>query len=272
MVNSFQSAGNPRIAERRCCWRERVLFPPAELGDDRQATVLNISQNGLALHTVTELIDDELPKIRFRFSVQAKGRVAWRTDSKKEAGIEFVDLSDEVRDQIQAWIFWTSGTIGTSCEKAEHSERVKIRSKFTIPVLIPETLDLTPENRSHCSLFTVGRSPAEAQGGRTALNNAEVKNTARGFGNALPLVGFSVAAAFFLSTFLPLTYHLQKIWGNQKASEVTLVPKQHAVSSASSAIAPATPEPSLELASFVLQVGAMVHEENAYKLASRYAK
>jgi hypothetical protein len=59
MVNSFQSAGNPRIAERRCCWRERVLFLPAELGDDNRATVLNISQNGLALHAATGLMDDK---------------------------------------------------------------------------------------------------------------------------------------------------------------------------------------------------------------------
>src|SRR5208283_3322895 len=134
MVNSFQSGGNPHIAERRFCWRERLLFPRAELGDDNRGIVLNISRNGLALQADAELNDDDLPEIRFRFSpslpwVEAKGRIAWRSASKKEAGIEFTGLSDEVRDQIETWISW-SVPIGfremkVSFEQSKHFEERK---------------------------------------------------------------------------------------------------------------------------------------------------
>jgi hypothetical protein len=65
MINSFQSGGNPRIAERRFYWRERVSFPRAELGDNNRGIVLNISENGLALRAAAELIDDEFAKDSF---------------------------------------------------------------------------------------------------------------------------------------------------------------------------------------------------------------
>jgi hypothetical protein len=164
MVNSFQPGGNPRIAERRIYWRERLLFPRAELGGNNRGIVPNINQNGLALQTVTELIDDELPTIRFQFSpslrwVEAKGRIAWRSASKKEAGIEFTGLSDEVRNQIQTWISWMSAPIEFpetegSFEQAEHFEKRKAgpETRSTNPDLVPQVVDLTFP--FHCALHT----------------------------------------------------------------------------------------------------------------------
>src|SRR5271166_1919451 len=166
MVNSFQPGGFPRISERRICCRERLLFPRAELGDDNRGIVLNISQNGLALQADTELVYDDLPEIRFRFSpslpwVEVRGRIAWRSASKKEAGIEFIGLSDEVRDQIETWISWASPAIQfpNAKELFENAKQFKKRktsseTRRTSPDLVPEVVDLLPEKESEGSFFS----------------------------------------------------------------------------------------------------------------------
>jgi len=58
---------------------------------------------------LADLIDDTLAKIRFRDSqlrtlVEASERIAWRSDAKKVAGVEFIGLSEEAGKKIQTWI------------------------------------------------------------------------------------------------------------------------------------------------------------------------
>ena len=117
MPNTFQSSGNLPLSERRVHPRQRVLFSCADLGEDNGGIVLNLSEGGLALETVGELLDDELLKMRFQISrspawIEARGRIIWRSDSGKTAGVEFIDLSPQARKQIQRWISLTSETGG----------------------------------------------------------------------------------------------------------------------------------------------------------------
>jgi hypothetical protein len=67
--------------------------------------------------------------------------------------------------------------------------------------------------------------------------------------------------------FLVTSYRLRQISHDQKDSELKATPKEFALSSTRSAIPTANPKPSLQLPFFVLQVGAMVHEENANALS-----
>jgi len=113
VADKHQSNETSLLSERRIQVRQRVLLSCLELGEDNGGIVLNISQGGLALQAIAELIDDESPKMRFQLSqsqtwVEAKGRIAWRSDSKKAVGVEFIALPDEAREQIQAWIFLAS--------------------------------------------------------------------------------------------------------------------------------------------------------------------
>lgn len=110
MIVSSESNPNSYGAERRSCGRQRVLFSSVVLNEGNCGRVLNISPNGLALQTDTELVGQEFP-FRFKFSpslawVEAKGRVAWRNDSKNVVGIEFISLTDEVQRQIRTWMDW----------------------------------------------------------------------------------------------------------------------------------------------------------------------
>jgi hypothetical protein len=80
-----------------------------ELVEGNGGIVLNISEGGLAVQAAMPLVDDQLPRMRFRFSsaqnwIETSGVIAWRSESKKLVGVKFVDLSDEARAQIEEWI------------------------------------------------------------------------------------------------------------------------------------------------------------------------
>jgi TonB family protein len=98
--------------------RERRLqtrTTPASLayvtfGDTNGGIVLNISETGMAV-AVTDLlvVDDYLPRIRIqlpssRQSIEISAQIVWLAESKKGAGIRFVDLTADARNQISNWI------------------------------------------------------------------------------------------------------------------------------------------------------------------------
>lgn len=80
-----------------------------ELTDNNAGMILNISETGIAVQAVQVVTCDSFEQMRFRLPrteerIEAAGRLAWQIRSKKEAGIEFVDLPAETRAQISAWI------------------------------------------------------------------------------------------------------------------------------------------------------------------------
>jgi hypothetical protein len=121
MANTFQSSGNPHISERRMCWRQKVFFSRVELGENNRGDLLNLSPSGLALKAVEELTDDELPNIRFQLSqapawIEAKGRIAWRDDSKKVAVRNYlIRIFDKlgISSRVELVLYAFSGSEGT---------------------------------------------------------------------------------------------------------------------------------------------------------------
>jgi TonB family protein len=80
-----------------------------ELGGTNGGIVLNISETGMAVAVGDPLVDDNLPSIRFLLpssgqSIEISAQIVWLAESKKRAGIRFVDLTAEARNQISNWI------------------------------------------------------------------------------------------------------------------------------------------------------------------------
>lgn len=68
-----------------------------ELSDDNGGLILNISEDGLAVQAVQVVSAEQLSRMRFRLpktsvSIEATGKLVWQLRSKKEAGIQFVDI------------------------------------------------------------------------------------------------------------------------------------------------------------------------------------
>jgi TonB family protein len=80
-----------------------------DIGPDNGGIVLNISEGGLAVHAVSVLLPE--PEIALRIQLprstkrlEARAKVAWTTGSKKDAGVEFIDLPEEARLEIREWL------------------------------------------------------------------------------------------------------------------------------------------------------------------------
>jgi TonB family protein len=126
-----------------------------QLDDTNGGTVLNISETGMAVAAADPLVLDEyLPCIRFQIpsssqSIEIAAQIVWLAESKKSAGIRFVDLTAEARDQISNWI-------------ASEKPAPELEGLTPAPVesLIPATLEsfpeepiesVFPEQNQHCS-------------------------------------------------------------------------------------------------------------------------
>jgi protein TonB len=111
-----------------------------ELGGTNGSFVLNISETGMAIAAAdTLVVDDELPLIRFQSpssgqSIEVSAQIVWLAESKKSAGIQFVDLTAEARNQISNWI-----SFETSPPEFEGLTPAPVES------LIPATLECFPE-------------------------------------------------------------------------------------------------------------------------------
>lgn len=109
MTNRSQPSGSLGSSERRSHRRQHVLLSWVELENHNVGTVLDVSERGLAIHTVSSIPSVPCLQIRFQLSqsdawVEALGRIKWVHDSKHAAGMEFVDLPSESHVLLEAWI------------------------------------------------------------------------------------------------------------------------------------------------------------------------
>ncbi len=295
MSAPVDSKGNP-YTDRRSDRRQRVLFSSVVISEGNHGRVLDISPKGMALQTDSELVRDESPNFRFKFSptlawVAASGRIVWRNKSKHVVGIEFIGLTDEVHKQIQTWMDSKKDLNGIGAVILGPAPAPTTVSASATSVLVSpasNSVDLSAENRNQDSIVTPAvRSHVELKHAPIAAKSARDERIAGGIGKPLRLVGLALAALLLLSVFLPRALHLQKSGNSQKSREILTPAPNPPVSSAQvtpsrqpiaspppvpSSKNPSVPssdrKPSLDVPPFVLQVGAMVHEENANALAN----
>jgi cell division septation protein DedD len=119
MVAPLNSTSNPHSTERRSCERQTVLFSSVFISEKVRGRVLNISRSGLALETEYGVVDDEYTNLRFQFSprmpwVEARGRVAWKNNTKNMVGIQFTDVTEVAQKEIESWIELRRELLGAS--------------------------------------------------------------------------------------------------------------------------------------------------------------
>jgi TonB family protein len=110
MFNKSQDAATSlSIAERRLhARRNDMSLAYVEIGDSNGGIVLNISEGGLVLTAAEPLPQDSLLLMRFQLPgskdwIEATGKIIWISESKREAGVRFVDISQDARDRIRDW-------------------------------------------------------------------------------------------------------------------------------------------------------------------------
>jgi hypothetical protein len=78
-------------------------------GESNGGMVLNVSDDGMAISMAIPVGDEAYSSLYVRMnglaqSIEVRGRMAWTTKSKKRAGIQLVDVSDEQRGHIREWL------------------------------------------------------------------------------------------------------------------------------------------------------------------------
>src|ERR1700736_3819104 len=109
-TSTQQFPGQTQIHERRLHPRvlPRTLIYVA-CGESNGGMVLNVSDDGIAISMAISVGDEAYSNLHVRMnglaqSIEVHGRMAWTTKSKKRAGIQLVDVSDEQRGQIRDWL------------------------------------------------------------------------------------------------------------------------------------------------------------------------
>jgi len=140
MSNTPKDAGSMlRIADRRLHVRRRVIsLAYVELSENNGGIILNISEGGLVVTAAAPLGEDRMPRMRFQLPgsndwIEASGEIAWISQSKREAGIRFVDLTAENRNRIREW--FSSQSPGVEL----HRERGGVRGKDGRLLEMPNT-------------------------------------------------------------------------------------------------------------------------------------
>lgn len=285
MTASLDSKGNPYIPDRRSDRRQRVLFSSVVMRDADCGWLLDISPKGFALQTGSELVGDEFPNFRFKFLptlawVEARGRIVWRNNSKNVVGIEFIDLTDEVHKQIQTWMDSKKELAGIGAVILGPTPTPATVSALANSVLVSpasDPVDLSAENRSPGPILTPVRYLSETRAtGKSAVD----KNIAGGANKVLWLIALGLVATLLITSPLLRRLHLRKLSNSQKTTEMARAPQPPTfpvqpvppAQPVPSTVRPSVPRSngrsSLNGPAFVVQVGAMIHQENANAFAA----
>jgi hypothetical protein len=78
------------------------------LGQENGGIIIDLSEQGIAVRAAMP-IHEEILVLLFQLEgskdwIQTRGRVVWQKDASKSAGIQFVDVSDTMRNVIENWI------------------------------------------------------------------------------------------------------------------------------------------------------------------------
>jgi hypothetical protein len=78
------------------------------LGQENGGIIIDLSEEGVAVRAAMPIHEDT-PVLLFQLEgskdwIQTRGRVVWQRDASKSAGIQFVDISEAMRNVIDNWI------------------------------------------------------------------------------------------------------------------------------------------------------------------------
>ena len=80
-----------------------------DLGSENGGFPINISEDGMAFQGIKPLEQDQEICVKFKLDgidemVTATARIVWLTETRKGGGLQFIDLPEASRRQINEWI------------------------------------------------------------------------------------------------------------------------------------------------------------------------
>jgi TonB family protein len=152
LLGNFSSDANRRIHPRH---RIRSLAY-VELGENNGGIVLNIGEGGFAVRAAEAITEDSLPQMKFQTHSSAKqliasGEIVWTGNSRKEAGVRFVDLPEEALGEIKMWISEEQSPVNFKKPVMSVSRRTSGKNVSTIESVVntPESNEIIENSEPH---------------------------------------------------------------------------------------------------------------------------
>jgi TonB family protein len=146
--------------------RQRVRRSPlaltcVTLDETDVGIVANISETGMRLTSAQPLGGNCFSQISIRLpqlygAIETRAEIVWITASKKEAGVQFVDLPTEVREQIRMWVSLARGNREAQATN-EHPRNVEDGFSRVVPVAAMSPCPASGESVSPSRTLTEAR-------------------------------------------------------------------------------------------------------------------
>ncbi len=166
----------PRSGERRRSTRQRIFsLAYLEVGSDNGGMVLDLSERGLALQTFNPLIGLTRVSLRIqppksRKRIAATAEIAWLSASRTEAGLQFLDLTEDACMEIADWISAEAAVPESSALDESTSQKITgVPSAQASSAPFYEGRDRNSEERFP---LLGDLNPGESSANQTAFNNS----------------------------------------------------------------------------------------------------
>jgi TonB family protein len=140
------------VKDRRLHARQRVSsLTYVDLGENNGGIVLNVSEAGIRIQAAAALelgpisLRLQLPGSRKRLELNAE--VIWVGPSRKEAGLYFMDLSEDARSQIRKWIARETSpeTLTEEDESDSDAEAARVEPALSEPASVESSAAVAEE-------------------------------------------------------------------------------------------------------------------------------
>jgi protein TonB len=123
--------------------------------------IVNISEGGLAFTAAEPVVEEFIPRLSFQLTfqlaydarwIEASGRIIWLDDSRRRAGIQFVDIASDDRERIGRWISSQSSALEiqspvTTVRKSWRKDITPFPSSRNVATEIETPCEIPPQFR-----------------------------------------------------------------------------------------------------------------------------
>ena len=118
----FRGSGGHGVEQRNHVRVQVKSVIYIELDGENGGLITNISEGGVAVQCAEPIAGELFSQMRFRFPrsenwIESRGTLVWLGKSGKEAGIQFLDLNADARQQIQQWVNLAAFGLGATPEQ-----------------------------------------------------------------------------------------------------------------------------------------------------------
>src|SRR5713226_1357842 len=263
------------LQERRQFQRLVPDSPPSVcLGDSWRERLFDLSEGGLGVDGLPPASQDQVISLAFDLPgrndhIRAKAEIAWTSESEHRTGLQFLDLADISRQQLKEWISARVHTAALAASGVGDVPPDTVTDVFGA-LVSPLSHDGGDEGLAHLrgSLVPIHRT--------TGFNVKKLELIADEGLSRLRKLRHPVGLVLAVVILTPVSVFLGYLLGNggnypqaTNITPLTIAAVSSSDGSSTTILPPPATTPTLpaalpfDLPGFVLQVGAMTHEDNA---------